>query len=81
MEVALDKRGYLTWALKNVEEFSVRRRGKGQRCTVWKDGRGRLSNMSVFWVPDTPDGLLCATALAFSAAPQAADVITAQVRD
>lgn len=33
-EVALEKRGYLAWALKNVEELSVRRRGRGQRCSV-----------------------------------------------
>lgn len=32
-EVALEKRGYWAWALKNVEELSVRRRGRGQRCT------------------------------------------------
>lgn len=60
--MALEKRGYLTWALKSVEEFSVRRQGRGQRCTVWKDGRGRLSKMYVFWVPHTTDDLLCATA-------------------
>lgn len=34
IEVALEKRGYLAWALKNVEELSVRRRGRGQRCSV-----------------------------------------------
>lgn len=50
----LDKKGYLTWALKNVEGVLCEKTGKGQRCTVWKDGRGRLSNMSVFWVPGTP---------------------------
>ena len=33
IEAALEKRGYVAWALKNVEELSVRRRGRGQRCT------------------------------------------------